>query len=200
LAGVSEAAGDKNGALALWTSIAQQVPRDPLPVVQQARLMNDLGQESKALERYRYVLAGQTQQQPRLTPEDEAMVYDALLDTAKKSKQMPGTVTFLKQQLAKSPDHRAAYTAILDYYEEKGDAETGRAFVKSFIDKHPKLIAPRAAIDEFDLRRAKKMLSELQKRDSGKRAPEKRDGLPSRGSTLPAPDEKSSDDKAPGTP
>jgi hypothetical protein len=133
------------------------------------------------------------------------MVYDALIDAAKKSKQMPATVTFLKQQLAKNPDRRAAYTAILDYYEEKGEADAGRSFVKSFIDKHPKLIAPRAAIDEFDLRRAKKMLSELQKRDAqkrdnGKGDDDKRDGLRPRGSTLPAPDEKPSDEKAPSTP
>lgn len=94
---------------------------------------------------------------------------------------MPATISFLKQQIAKEPNRRAAFTAILDDAEARGEVESGRVFVKSYIDRFPKLAAPRAAIDAFDLKRAKKMLSDLQKRD------DKGESGRARGSTLPTP-------------
>ncbi len=202
-ADVAEASGDKQGALKHWTSVAGLAPKEPLPALHQARLMEALGQNDKALERYRFVLKmipnepnalfGAAKIEEKSGDEMRALAhlkaliaaqpglepaYEPLVRLAKKKNQMPATVSFLKQQLAKNPDQRAAYTAILEDAEARGDAESGRKFVKSFIDKYPKLAAPRAAIDTFDLRRAKKMLSDLEKRDSTREP---------RGSTLPTP-------------
>lgn len=219
LASLHERRGKREAALQVWNSIAQKRPDHALAPLQQGRLLALLNRPEKALERYRTVLrmapnepnalmgAAEIEEkqgeagaalahlktfinsEPKYDP-----AYASLVRVAKKQDKMAETVEFLKGQLAKNADRRGAYTAILDYYESIGKIETGRSFVRTYIDKHPKLTAPRLAIEEFDLRRAKASLAELLKADKAKanqplvnkEEPEKTP-LRERGSTLPLP-------------
>ncbi len=192
-ASLLEQRGQKEEALKTWGILAQKKPDVPIAPMQQARLLAEMQRLEPALERYKAVLKlvpkepnallGAAEIEEKRGDNDAALAhlkqfvtiepkfdpaYAALTRVAKKKNQMAPTVEFLKTQLAKNADRRGAYTAILDYYESVGKAETGRTFVKGYIDKNPKLIAPRAAIEEFDLRRAKASLTELLKADKTK--------------------------------
>jgi tetratricopeptide (TPR) repeat protein len=183
-----ERRGQITKSLNFWQRMARITPDNALPHLQAGRLLQRLGRSEEALRKYLYVLkiapgepnallgAAQleekTGQTARALPHWRALIvarpdynegYESLMNAALARGQLPVTVNFLKQQLGKNPNRRAAYAAILHAYEQSGDREAGRTLVKEFMERFPKSTAPRLALDAFDLETARKRLRDVER-------------------------------------
>jgi len=174
-AGVYEQRNLLPQAEAAWARLAQLRPEDAVPLLERGRILRKMNRELEAIKHYRHVLQikpndkdaliglaameENTAQNMQALAHLRALVshepdyadgYKAILRVAGKTQQVPATLSFLKQQLARNAERRAAYDAVLWQLKADGKESVAREWVQSMALIHPKAVAPKAALAEFN--------------------------------------------------
>jgi len=199
-------------ALSNWRRIERALPENPLPILQSARLLRGLKRDRESLSKFRQTLQltpnqpdallGAAQLEEKLGQDARALphwrslvqvrpaylpAYNSLMKNAAKRRQTTATANFLKPILSRHPENPVAFDALLRAFDQEDKPEDGRAYVEHFIKKFPNAVAPRRALDAFDLKNAKQKLHDLRQNDKAQPAPPSTQTPASTPASAPAP-------------
>ena len=186
---VQERAKHPQDALATWRKIADVMPRSPLPLLQQGRLLRVQKRDSEALRVYNRALdlkpnepnalLGTAQIENNQNPKralklwislaqtrpDYAPAYGRAMSLAVAERQAVGTANALKAPLRRQTENRAAFGAVLRGLVDANETEAAQKYIKSFRDDFPKASAPLWAEAALNVELKKREISAAEARN-----------------------------------
>lgn len=133
-------AGDEKAALSDYNRALKLAPRD-INVIQGAAVMEEkAGDANRALAHWKTVIENR--------PDESA--YFNLARLGARQKQLSTQLDYIETRLAKNPNDRAPYDAVLEAGEKAGRGELARNWVEEMSKRYPKSSAPRNALIAFE--------------------------------------------------
>lgn len=187
---VQERAKKPQDALATWRKIEVAMPRSPLPLLQQGRLLRAQKRDGEALRVYNRALDLKTNEPNALlgaaqiennqnpkralklwtslaqTRPDYALAYGRAMALAVSQRQAVTTANALKAPLRRQTENRAAFGAVLRGLVDANETEVAQKFIRSFRNDFPKASAPQWAEAALNVELKKREIAAVEARSS----------------------------------
>ena len=187
---VQERAKQPQDALSTWRKIADVMPRSPLPLLQQGRLLRAQKRDGEALRVLNRALdlkpnepnalLGAAQIENNKNPKralklwtslaqtrpDFALAYGRAMSLAVAQRQTVATANALRAPLRRQTENRAAFGAVLRGLVDANETDVAQKYIKTFRDDFPKANAPLWAEAALNVEMKKREIAAAETRSS----------------------------------